>query len=338
VSKDRIHIDDALISRYLAGAASMQERNLVEKWVSASEKNRAYLEGIEKIWRESATGRDRIVPDVDVNAAWNIIRARMDDHVGHNRFHFNRGLGAVNAWVYRVAAVLLVFAGVYLIYQSLRPNTDEIQLVASETVIRDSLPDGSTVMLNAGATLAYRDQLKGRERRVAMTGEAYFEVSPDPVRIFEVQVEGALIRVLGTAFNVKADKEDGIVEVAVKEGKVALWNKKGSDILVLESGETGRIDKRSGAMTKMESIAADVFYWNSKILIFKDTPLEQVIGILERIYGEEILVSNDLILHCKLSGRFRGENLQSLLQHIVLNFSLELKQENNRFIITGEGC
>ncbi len=338
MSKKRTNIDDALISRYMAGDATESEKELVGRWINASRENQQYFQGLKKIWDESVSFRMKDWKvEVDTEAAWSDLKGKIRNY--QQVIHGEQPVKVLR-WggFYRAAAGLLLITSLYFLYQYMRPDMREIKLSASGMVLTDSLPDGSIVQLNDGAVLTYHEDFAKKGRKVSMTGEAYFEVKPDPLNKFEINLDGALIRVLGTAFNVRSGTQQAFIEVAVKEGTVALWNTNNDNQLILVGGETGRIDKNTWEMKKQEAIAPDVFYWNSKTLIFKDTPLEQVIAVLERVYGKEVRVASDQILRCKLSGRFRGDNLESILKNIVLNFNLELNQENGQFIIVGDGC
>ena len=85
-----------------------------------------------------------------------------------------------------------------------------------------TLPDGSTVYMNAGARLSYSKQFGRKNREVQLTGEAFFDVTPDKKRPFSISAGNAVIRVLGTSFNVNSSNKENQVEVYVSTGIVEL--------------------------------------------------------------------------------------------------------------------
>jgi transmembrane sensor len=99
-------------------------------------------------------------------------------------------------------------------------------------VISLTLPDGSRVWLNAGSSLAYPTQFTNNERKVALTGEGYFEVRSTPVkkRPFVVQINGASgnqgeVTVLGTHFNIKGYEDETVIRTTLLEGSVKVVNR-----------------------------------------------------------------------------------------------------------------
>jgi ferric-dicitrate binding protein FerR (iron transport regulator) len=84
------------------------------------------------------------------------------------------------------------------------------------------LPDGSKVWLNAASSIRYPTTFAGDERKVELTGEAYFEVAKDPKKPFHVKTPTQDIEVLGTHFNVNAYEDEGATKTTLLEGKVRL--------------------------------------------------------------------------------------------------------------------
>lgn len=84
------------------------------------------------------------------------------------------------------------------------------------------LEDSTVVWLNSESTLRYPDTFSDTERRVAVTGEAYFSVSKDPSRPFYVESEGQVIRVYGTTFNVRAYPDEDATYTTLETGSISL--------------------------------------------------------------------------------------------------------------------
>lgn len=191
------------------------------------------------------------------------------------------------------------------------------------------LPDGTHVWLNENSKLTFPEQF-GKERRVMLEGEAYFEVEHDRKRPFIVQTDKLNVRVLGTEFDVKAYPDDTSTEVFLDRGRVKV--KAGRDNEVLDpsqkltydhlTGEmitgwfSGRIDWRSDIInasnrTLPELLRMVANYYDRSVMfdeeelnrtsVFttkfgKEHTAEQVIAALARLTGEfEYIVENEII-------------------------------------------
>lgn len=132
-----------------------------------------------------------------------------------------------------LALLLLIIGGTFITYISFKRtassagNQDQEVLIAKNgSRIRSLLPDGTTVWLNAGSQLFMENDFSGATREVRLEGEAFFDVVKNPERPFIVHASGIDIKVLGTAFNVKAYPEDETVETTLLRGLVQVYDQK----------------------------------------------------------------------------------------------------------------
>jgi len=147
------------------------------------------------------------------------------------------------------------------------------------------LADGTRIFMNAETQVTFPASFKGCERRIRLSGEAYFEVAKDPMHPFIVETEGAEVRVLGTSFNVRAYEGEQEMVTTLVEGKVAV-----SDSLTkreIHPGEQavcmlaeGRIDVRQVEVSLYTA-------WKSGKFIFHNEPLEKIMTYLSHWYGFE---------------------------------------------------
>jgi transmembrane sensor len=93
------------------------------------------------------------------------------------------------------------------------------------------LPDGSHVWLNAASSIRYPAAFAGKERKVEITGEAYFEVAKNVAKPFRVKIGEAEVEVLGTHFNIMAYDEEGAVKTTLLEGAVKVTRASASHLL-----------------------------------------------------------------------------------------------------------
>jgi transmembrane sensor len=152
-------------------------------------------------------------------------------------------------------------------------------------VINMLLADGSKVWLNAGSSLTYPVSFYTKERKVAVTGEAYFEVFHDASRPFIVSNGSMNIRVLGTHFNVNAfEDKDKDIKVTLLQGLVEINNGKTSDLL--KPGEQASVNEE----IKVESdVDLDkVMAWKNGFFGFDNATLHEVLKEISRWYDVEV--------------------------------------------------
>lgn len=193
------------------------------------------------------------------------------------------------------------------------------------------LPDGSRVWLNADSKLRYPTQFTGSERRVELTGEAYFEVAEDKNKPFRVWVQPAdgrtppaLIEVLGTSFNVSAycntPLKTTLVTGAVKVGD-------GTETVVLKAGQS--LEENSHPVIRKNNSAAveEVIAWKNGLFNFHNASLKEVLDQIGRWYNLDVQYSS------AISDSFNG----SISRDEPLSHLLKLLEQTNhvRFTIKG---
>jgi len=152
-------------------------------------------------------------------------------------------------------------------------------------VINMLLADGSKVWLNAGSSLTYPVSFQAQQRRVSVTGEAYFEVFHDASKPFIVSNGRVNIRVLGTHFNVNAFEDDDTdIKVTLLEGSVKINNGKASGLL--KPGEQALVNEQ----IKVESdVDLDkVMAWKNGFFGFDNASLHEVLKEISRWYDVEV--------------------------------------------------
>lgn len=121
----------------------------------------------------------------------------------------------------RAAAVLALLLTSVWGWQQFSSTSAAEMIVSSENADNKnfSLPDGTQIWLRKGSQITYPKKWAGKERRVKLQGEGYFDVTHDPARPFKVELEqGGSVEVLGTQFNVRQTANQ--TTVLVRSGKV----------------------------------------------------------------------------------------------------------------------
>jgi ferric-dicitrate binding protein FerR (iron transport regulator) len=175
-----------------------------------------------------------------------------------------------------------------------------------------TLSDGTKVHLNAESELRHPEIFLGKERKVYLKGEAYFEVSRDVSRPFIVDVNGIITKVLGTTFNIKAYPEDKMVITTLVDGKVNVTNLK--DSIILNPGQQSTV-KDLNTKIKVQEVNIENFTaWHIGRFIYDNQPLDKILTDLSRWYDFNLFYENARAKHIRFSCDLqRFENLNTFL-------------------------
>ncbi|MDR0215851.1 MAG: FecR domain-containing protein [Comamonas sp.] len=178
-----------------------------------------------------------------------------------------------------------------------------LQIVTGPTETREvDLPDGSRIALNFSSSLRIRYYPRHRETEL-LAGEAFFRVAPDARRPFTVDSGISQVRVVGTAFNVRATPPQLVVKVL--EGKVEVRSDRTREdmpALRLAAGAGVSIDLATGRHAALAAPADTVGDWRNGQLVFEQTPLAEVAADLARYLGEPVTVEGERLARLPVSG------------------------------------
>ena len=164
-------------------------------------------------------------------------------------------------------------------------------------------------------------------------GEIFFSVKPDPKRPFEVRTSQGLVRVLGTAFNIKDRKES--VAVDVDHGRVQVFDApRGSGdmrskVLTLLSGQGANIDASGRLEPLRTSRIQQVLAWQQQQIVFENTPVSSVLQELALYHNVNIKLALKEVGQQKVTGTVDMNNLEQALKTIVTAASLQIKKDTN---------
>lgn len=193
------------------------------------------------------------------------------------------------------------------------------------------LPDGSVVWLNAGSSLTYHEKLAHEgQRRVILSGEAYFEVAKDKSLPFIVATKDQDIAVLGTHFNVRSYGDEPIVTTTLLEGSVKIEDKSQHN-LVLKPGQQARLKAQSFSVTKVN--AEDAIAWKNGMFVLDNQDLESIMKQASRWYNVEISFEDESLKTEVFRGSVsRFENISQLLEVLESTGSVHFKWKGRRII------
>ena len=203
------------------------------------------------------------------------------------------------------------------------------------------LPDGSTVWLNSATLLTYPVSFKGDTREVELVGEAYFQVVNDSLHPMIVSTgKNFYVEVLGTTFNLKAYANDNTSQATLYSGEIKVHTEnevtKEYKELLLKPMETILIDEKSSTtlisdIVSNKEINAE---WKEGILIFKDTPLSEVIKRVHRWHGVQFTVKDSSILNYKITASFNSESAVQIMDMIRYIAPVNFNADGSRITLS----
>lgn len=219
-------------------------------------------------------------------------------------------------------------------------------------VINMRLADGTQVWLNAGSSVTYPVVFAGDERRVSITGEAYFEVSHDNTKPFYVNKAKAEVEVLGTHFNVNAYDDEPELKITLLEGSVrvnafqtiddaekSLEIRRGlhTQSVLITPGQQAQLSNqpnKSDEKIKVQAVDTEqVMAWKNGLFNFQNTDLKTVMRQIARWYNVDIVYEGK-IPDLKFGGDIiRDQSLQQVLL-ILKDVEINCRIENKTIIIT----
>jgi len=317
MEKDKL---DELLAKYADGSISAEERKLLDAfYASHGDKasqwqydNRSQLAHIkEELY---ANVNARYAGSINPNKKWKIAR---------------------------IAASILIILGVGAYWFSqvnIQGNNRSAEWITQHTqpgqVLSIQLADGSRVSLNGNSTLSYPEQFSDTIREVHLTGEAHFEVAKSKTP-FIVRSETIQTHVLGTTFNIRTLKHT--TEVTLLEGKVVVTGEGQPDI-TLQPNQQALFNRQSKTLHMRQVEASKFMSWDTGVLYFEDTPLEEVVEILSKQFNVNIGTAPNLS-SCTVSGRYDNETLDNILTS--LRFMEDWKTQKvsaDSLVITGTPC
>lgn len=327
MNRDMGQMTDELLVKYLLEEANEAERQQVNAWITASAENKKYYDHFSLVWEKSK--KHAVTSTVDTDAAWQKFQQRVQQNEASSAKIIEmprRQMG----WM-RIAAMLVVLLGsAWMLYNIIGIGKPEMIAIHSEDkVLIDTLPDGSIVTLNKNSSLSYPASFKGNSRDIALTGEAFFDVTPDKSKPFIISVNDVKVRVVGTTFNVKHTDErtevvveTGIVEVSKKDKGIKVMPKEKAVVL------------KDKAMPVKENSTDELYnYYRTREFVCNGTPLWRLVDVLNEVYNADIVIENEQLKNLPLTTTFHNETLDSILSVVGETFNIKVERNGNRIIL-----
>lgn len=190
------------------------------------------------------------------------------------------------------------------------------------------LPDGSKVWLNAGSSLHFPTAFAGKERRVELKGEAYFEVAKNKAMPFKVFANDMEVKVLGTHFNVMAYDDEKSMNTTLLEGSVQVL--KGSGKVLLVPGQEAILNKNTGNMNISVADLEQAVAWKNGYFVFVNENIESIMRKVSRWYNVDVTFKGSMSNKDFVGTISRNKNVSELLRMLELTGAVHFSIEGRR--------
>jgi transmembrane sensor len=193
------------------------------------------------------------------------------------------------------------------------------------------LADGTDVWLNSASSLTFPTAFPGKERRVELKGEGYFEVAKNASMPFHVTINNIDVKVLGTHFNIMGYNDEDNINTTLLEGKVDVTANEVSKSLL--PGKKAILNKTTNNIEISKANISQAVAWKNGEFRFKDTGIRELMRQVGRWYDV------DVEYHTSATGQYftaslpRMQNVSALLQTLELTGTVHFKIENRKIIV-----
>jgi len=257
-----------------------------------------------------------------------------------------KGSGA--SWL-KAAALATVVLGVSLYYFRRTPaetlegsvaalaDNPAYTTITGENYFR--LPDGSTVLVNAGSSISYSDSFGVKDRKVILDGEAFFDVKHDPAHTFTVHSGSITTSVLGTAFNVKAFPGENQVVVTVVRGKVRVSDDTHTFATITPNQQV-IVDVTTRESEQVIVNTTTELAWKEPYIILDSTPVKAALRLIAGKYHKSIRIEGNGLNDCRVTSVFlHSETLDDVLTVVTRSFNATyFYGKNGEIVVRGGGC
>jgi len=313
--------------KYLQGNCNETEFEQLLLWIKEDSLNASDRGMVQDIWNEF---------EPEAGPAERIKYTRVLDKI-HHQININQNStqfviqkaptkNRILSILMRVAAILLLPVLSLLFYTNLSDknsyadNLNDLEVEApGGSRMHIELGDGTKVWLNHGSKLKYPHRFDSENRKVFLTGEAYFEVAHNEKVPFIVGINLLEVKATGTAFNVSAYPGDDNIETTLVEGKVILYERETNhEIKALSPGECLKYEVQKNIYTLESEHTEKYTAWKDGLLVFKNERVEDVAKKLARWYNVEVEIDNEKVKEFTFTATFMDETLPQVLELMTL--------------------
>jgi transmembrane sensor len=322
------NIDD-LLGKKLAHETSSEEDNILQNWLKESPTNEQYFKDFQWLWAQTQLAKS--TKRVDTEGALAALHTRMDAETP--------ALKAVKtpSKIFNIYTIMKAAAVVFIafgLYNQFAKPTPPLSIVAQNKPQTDTLMDGSIITLNKKSGLTLSERFNKNERRMKLTGEAYFQVAHDVTRPFVVDVQDVEVKAVGTAFNIDNVTDARFVSIMVTDGKVKISSR--VETKFAEKGETALYDSQTGSISIEKKEDSNKLAYKTRQFRFDETPLSKAVAEISKAYDVRILLKNKELEQCPVVATFDNKPLEEMLEILKGSCSFTIERVGDDYILSKE--
>ena len=326
--------DEELKAKFLAGECTEEELQQVRDWLKNSPEDRQELFRLEKM---SDALKAQFMPKSQIRQAEERLMAHIQKQEAEQEAEQKAEHHAhvVRLWRRAAAVAVVCVLGGLAWFYSQHNNLRHVQMQLVTTgAYNDTtlvLPDGTKVWLNKQSALKYPKEFDSDNRVVEIEGEGYFEVTKNPHQPFIVESEVMSVKVLGTVFNFRIDKQQQRATVSLLEGKVKVVGNHDEGTIELKPGQKACVDARLGNLTVSENDVYQDAMWHERKTAFSNANVSDIAKLLEKIYHIQVVVDPAIDQANTYSGVIKEkETIDSVLDLLQNTLPIHYKVKGNR--------
>ncbi|WP_158551428.1 FecR family protein [Rhodohalobacter sp. SW132] len=322
--------DQNLLDKYFNGTATRKEAEIILEWFQSVEGTR-YLEN----HFQNAASSNEINSKVPIykvrkHAVLNSILHRISRE--NTEAILKKPIRNTRRNSYKlVAATILVLFSLLFLLQIIHTNTPDVEYRYSTgpyEMQRVNLSDGSMIGLSENSKLTISEDPSNEDFEISLEGQAYFNVSSRENREFRIYTDDTEVSVLGTVFNIKSNNQTGQVIVAVEKGKVSFKNVKQNSGTTLTENMIGIYETNNMSLHTESSEVHNYMSWYHGSIVFTNTPFEEVLQQLERIFDITNKIESDDLNSLRLTANFKRGSLEHTLSTIAEGLNIDYTIRN----------
>ncbi|WP_426584143.1 FecR domain-containing protein [Mucilaginibacter sp. R-33] len=317
-----LHITDELLIDYVLNEVSAEEAARVDSWRKLDPENERRFEQFRLIWESSRSFKADAV--IDAQASLQKVKQRAAE-IKNQQANVVPMRGRYG-WLKIAASIIFIAACAWIWFS--RFSNPEVKLESQAVVRIDTLSDGTIVTVNKNTRLDHPEKFTGDQRLVNLVkGEAFFNVAHNKAKPFVITAGEALIKVVGTSFNVK--NVNGNIEIIVETGLVQVTDSRSKLMILLKPREVVSLNAKTGKFVKQHKQDNLYQYYRSKDLVFKNVKLSRLVTVLNEAYDSHIIIGRKELNDMEIAGSFNADNSLETMLHVIqltLNIRAEEKQ------------
>ena len=334
----KINIEDTtLLIKIISGEATAEDKSIFEEWIKADTNNVEIYNEFKSTWNIADESSLNQIKENN----WQQIKNKIDnsysvpDYITLEKPQTGK---FIIGWseIIKIAAILIVIISIGVVYFNFSKNHKKtVTTLSAQNVKKENvLPDGSETSLDSGSKIEYAENFNSNTRELKLTGSAYFKVTPNKDKPFIINCENAIIKVVGTSFNVKTDSINNEIIVSVISGTVEIsCSAKTSEKILVTKNEEGRVNIKTNEILKSKITDTNFLSWKTGVLEFEDTPLKDALKIIGNYYKKNVVISNDSINRFRLTSTYNNQQLEQVLSEIQMLTKIKFKIVNDTISI-----